>query len=92
MRKVASQAIVLLKNEGNLLPLQAGTLKKVAIIGPNAKARIISGGGSAALKPSYVVTPYDGIVNALPTGVEVLYGEGASGKPYTHHIEGRRHV
>lgn len=80
MRKVASQAIVLLKNEGNLLPLQADSLKKVAIIGPNAKARVISGGGSAGLKPSYVITPYDGIIDALPTGVEVLYSEGTRGK------------
>ncbi|KAF8577032.1 glycoside hydrolase family 3 protein [Ramaria rubella] len=78
MRKVASQSIVLLKNEGSILPLQAHELSKVAILGPNAKARIISGGGSAALKPSFVSTPYDGIVNALPKDVQVLYNEGAT--------------
>lgn len=79
MRKVASESIVLLKNQGQLLPLKAETLKKVAIIGPNAKARAISGGGSASLKPSYVITPYDGIVKALPGDVDVLYSEGAIG-------------
>ncbi|KIJ29147.1 glycoside hydrolase family 3 protein [Sphaerobolus stellatus SS14] len=77
MRKVASQTIVLLKNEGNILPLQANQIKKIAIIGPNAKARVISGGGSASLKCSYVVTPYDGITSALSKDTEVLYSEGA---------------
>jgi hypothetical protein len=53
---------------------------KIAIVGGNAKAMILSGGGSASLKPSYFVSPYEGIVNALPNGVEVLYSEGARGQ------------
>lgn len=79
MRKLASQSIVLLKNEGHILPLQAEKLKKIAIIGPNAKARVVSGGGSAALKLSYLITPYDGITRALSKDVQVLYSEGTSG-------------
>ncbi|KAG6332919.1 hypothetical protein ID866_6172 [Astraeus odoratus] len=78
MRKAAAETIVLLKNDNNCLPLQPDRLKKVAIVGGNAKAIILSGGGSAALKPSYFVSPYDGIVNALPPHVEVTYSEGAS--------------
>jgi beta-glucosidase len=78
MRKVASESIVLLKNEGSILPLNPSAVKKVAILGSNAKARVISGGGSANLKPSYVITPYEGIVNALPKDVEVSYSEGAT--------------
>ncbi|TFY67511.1 hypothetical protein EVG20_g3915 [Dentipellis fragilis] len=77
MRKVAAESIVLLKNEGNLLPLRPGNVKKIAIVGGNAKAYVLSGGGSAALKPSYFVSPYDGIVNSLPKDVEVTYSEGA---------------
>ncbi|TFY77060.1 hypothetical protein EWM64_g6952 [Hericium alpestre] len=77
MRKVASDSIVLLKNEGNLLPLKPQALKKIAIVGGNAKAFVLSGGGSAALKPSYFISPYDGITNALPKDVEVTYSEGA---------------
>ena len=81
MRKVAAEGIVLLKNEGDALPLKPQTLKKIAIVGGNAKAIILSGGGSAALKASYFVSPYDGIVNALsPHGVEVTYSEGARGE------------
>ena len=52
-------------------------MKKIAIVGGNAKAVILSGGGSAALKPSYFVSPYEGIVNALGSDVEITYSEGA---------------
>ncbi|KZT33940.1 beta-glucosidase [Sistotremastrum suecicum HHB10207 ss-3] len=77
MRQLAAQSIVLLKNDGGILPLKSGQLKKVAVIGPNAKARVLSGGGSAALKASYFVSPYEGVVNALPKGVEITYHEGS---------------
>lgn len=79
MRKVGANAIVLLKNQGSILPLDREALKKVAIVGPNAKALVPSGGGSASLKTAYLVTPYDGIVNMLPTETEVTYHEGCVG-------------
>lgn len=82
MRKVAAESIVLLKNEGNLLPLDASKLKKVAIVGGSAKAFVLSGGGSASLKPSYFVSPYDGITSALGNNVEVTYTEGARSEFY----------
>ncbi|KAJ7259206.1 beta-glucosidase [Mycena rebaudengoi] len=79
MRRVAAQSIVLLKNEGGLLPLSPSKLKKIVIVGGNAKAIILSGGGSAALKPSYFISPYQGIVNAASANpdLEVTYSEGA---------------
>lgn len=79
MRKVAANSIVLLRNEGGLLPLDPSSLKKVAIIGPNAHAVIPSGGGSASLRCAYVVTPFEGITSQLPEGVEVAYHEGCVG-------------
>ena len=82
MRKIASESIVLLRNEGDVLPLNPKKLRKIAIIGPNAKAIAPSGGGSAAMKPSYFVTAYDGIVSALEqadSGTEVTYSEGTRG-------------
>ncbi|KAG8986365.1 hypothetical protein FRB90_004056 [Tulasnella sp. 427] len=78
MRKVSAQSIVLLKNEGDVLPLERETLKKIAIIGPNAKAMVASGGGSASLRCAYVVTPYEGITSMLPEDVEVVYHEGCA--------------
>lgn len=80
MTKVGAESIVLLKNDTGLLPLKPSKLKKIAIVGGNAKAAILSGGGSAALKPSYFISPYDGIVSALPKDVQVTYSEGARGE------------
>lgn len=82
MRSLAAASIVLLKNDASLLPLNAEALKgkKVAILGGNAKALVLSGGGSAALKPSYFISPFEGIVNALGEGVDVGYCEGARGQ------------
>ncbi|TFK64154.1 glycoside hydrolase family 3 protein [Pluteus cervinus] len=78
MRKIASGSIVLLKNENQTLPLQPSNLKKIAVVGGNAKAFVLSGGGSAALKASYFISPYDGIANAVAgKDVELTFGEGA---------------
>ena len=79
LRQAAAESIVLLKNDNGILPVDKTKVKKVAIVGGNAKAAILSGGGSAALKPSYFVSPYDGIVKALGKDVEVTYSEGARG-------------
>lgn len=81
-RRVAAEGMVVLKNEGPVLPLKPtkGKKLKVAIIGPNAKERVISGGGSAQLKASYVVTPYDGLIANAPDGVEFSYEVGCYGE------------
>ncbi|KAG8851519.1 hypothetical protein FRB96_009192 [Tulasnella sp. 330] len=76
-RKLASEGMVLLRNNGTL-PLKAG--QKIAVIGPNAKSRVISGGGSAFLKPSYVVTPWEGLRNNAPEGTELSFAVGC----YSH--------
>lgn len=78
-RKLAAEGMVLLKNTNNVLPLSPNKVKRVAIIGPNAKERIISGGGSAALKPSYVVSPWDGITQNSPVGIEFIHHTGCYG-------------
>ncbi|KAL6309197.1 putative beta-glucosidase from glycoside hydrolase family GH3 [Sparassis latifolia] len=76
-RRLAAEGMVVLRNEGNVLPVKTeGGKKKVALIGPNMKGRVISGGGSAALKPSYVVTPYEGLLANAPKGLEFHYELG----------------
>ena len=45
-RKLAADGIVLLKNTGNVLPITPLKAKTVAVIGPNAKGTVISGGGA----------------------------------------------
>ncbi|KAI0027418.1 glycoside hydrolase family 3 protein [Vararia minispora EC-137] len=85
-RQLAADGIVLLKNEDSALPLGASS-KTVAVIGPNARANVISGGGSAALKPTYVVTPFEGISAAAPEGVEVKYALGCYAHKYLPTLE-----
>ena len=66
-RELTAASHVLLKNEGNVLPLSATKPTKIAIFGQAAVAPIIGGGGSGAVfpKPGSVVTPYQGVLNAL---------------------------
>jgi beta-glucosidase len=59
LRRAASESIVLLKNEENILPF--AKTKTTAVIGPNAKTARFCGGGSASLLPYYRVSPYEGI-------------------------------
>ena len=76
MRSAAGDAIVLLKNTKNLLPLR-GDIKKIAVIGPNAKEAMTSGGGSARLRSTYTVSPLEGIrAAAKEIGAELVYAIG----------------
>ncbi|MDE2302095.1 MAG: glycoside hydrolase family 3 C-terminal domain-containing protein [Sphingomonadales bacterium] len=73
-RKVADEAMVLLRNQGGLLPLDPAKIGKLAVIGPNAdKARL----GGYAGTPPYFVTVLDGIRHRLGDRVMVSYAEGA---------------
>jgi beta-glucosidase len=57
----ATEGIVLLKNEGSLLPLDGSRIHSIAVIGPNAAVARTGGGGSSLVKSKYAVTPVDGI-------------------------------
>lgn len=69
---LAREGIVLLKNDGGLLPFDKLKVKSVALIGPNAGA-YISGGGSSYTFPFHCVSVLDGLKK---TGVEVMYAPG----------------
>ncbi|KAJ7172746.1 beta-glucosidase [Mycena filopes] len=86
-RRLAADSIVLLKNQENQLPLSYSNTKKLAIIGPNALQHIISGGGSAALKPSYSVSPYDGVVAGAPADVVIQHAIGCYAHKYLPTLE-----
>jgi beta-glucosidase len=72
-RQVADEAIVLLKNEGNVLPLEASKFITLAVIGPNANK--VRTGGYAGLPP-YFVTILDGIRKRVGARTQVVYAEG----------------
>jgi beta-glucosidase len=75
LRANSAAGMVLIKNDGTL-PLGAGSLEQVAVIGPNAATARTLGGGSATVFPSYVVSPLDGLRVALGNGVEVVHATG----------------
>jgi beta-glucosidase len=77
-RRAATEGMVLLKNEGGLLPLDPGKTRSVAVIGPSAAVARTGGGGSSRVRPKDAVTPLDGIREAAGTGVEVGYVLGAA--------------
>ncbi len=64
IRRAGAEGAVLLKNNG-VLPLDKDALKKVAVVGPNAKTAQIMGGGSAQVNAHYRVSPYDGLREQL---------------------------
>jgi beta-glucosidase len=71
--QAARESITLLKNEGNLLPLDPAGIKTIAVIGPNAN-RSLLGGYSGV--PKRDVTVLEGIQARLGERVKVLYSEG----------------
>ncbi len=75
-RKVAAASIVLLKNEGNLLPLDEDRVKTVAVIGANAETEHSYGGGSAEIQALYEHTPLRGITMLLAGRAKVRYAPG----------------
>ncbi len=71
--QAARETITLLKNDGDLLPLDLGALKTIAVIGPNAN-RSLLGGYSGV--PKHDVTVLDGIRARVGDHAKVLYSEG----------------
>ncbi len=71
-REIAEEGIVLLKNTGDLLPLDLGKVKKIAVIGPTANKRTYLGGGSSTNFPPYEVKPIRGIKEKCKEKVEII--------------------
>lgn len=73
-RRIAAQGIVLLKNEGGLLPLDTTHMRFIAVIGPYAVRAETGGGGSSHVVPLYTITPDDGLASSVAARVAVLDG------------------
>ncbi|NPV47526.1 MAG: glycosyl hydrolase [Armatimonadetes bacterium] len=72
-REVAQESIVLLRNEGPLLPLDPKALRRIAVIGPNADVAQM---GDYTLTSAVGVTPLEGIRAAVGKRVEVVHARG----------------
>jgi len=76
-RKIAAQGMVLLKNEGDLLPLNSQELRSVLLVGPYAVRPNTGGGGSSHVMPLYTITPYDGLGAALGLQIHLTVMDGS---------------
>jgi len=74
--ELAKKSIVLLKNEGSVLPLDEHSIDSIGVIGPNANTDFRGQGGSSAVTSSYAVNVLDGIINKVGDSIEVMYAEG----------------
>ncbi len=78
-RKIGGEGIVLLKNEGNLLPVKPD-VKKILVVGENAVKSMIVGGGSSSLKAQHEIYPLTGITErAEVAGATVKWVRGYVG-------------
>ena len=76
LRRAVMASLVLLRNEGQALPIDPATVSRVAVIGPNAVYPAIHGGGSAVVSPAAVSTPAAALSEALAGQAEVTVAPG----------------
>lgn len=92
LRAAGADGIVLLRNEPvdgvPVLPLSP-TLSKVAVIGPNADAYTMLGGGSASMNLHHAVTVLDGLRSALGPDVELVHERGVDATRSAHPLPDR---
>ena len=73
---IASESVVLLKNNKNLLPINTSKIKSIAVIGANATKKNALGGFGAGVKTEREITPLEGLKNRLPESIKINYAEG----------------
>ncbi len=75
-KTVAEEAVVLLKNKDNILPLKENEITTLAVIGENAIVKQAAGGGSSGIKAKYEITPLEGLKNKLGDKVKINFAQG----------------
>ncbi len=81
-RHIAEEGMVLLKNDGDILPLDPANMHRIVVIGPYAAKAMTGGGGSSHVIPLYTVNPVEGIARRVGAktrgdfadGTNTLYG------------------
>jgi beta-glucosidase len=79
--KGALESITLLKNEGNLLPLDPAKVRSIAVIGPDAYPAVTGGGGSSEAHAFEPVSILTGVANLLGPNAHVFYSPGLPDSP-----------
>lgn len=79
--QAASEAITLLKNERNVLPLDPARIHTLAVIGPDADVPLYEGGGSSHVNPDRIETPLMSLRRLVGKRVKILYARGVDNDP-----------
>jgi beta-glucosidase len=77
-KTAAQQCAVLLKNDGDLLPLAPTAGQRIAVIGEFARTPRYQGAGSSQVNPTRLDIPFEELRKAMPDGVEVQFAAGFS--------------
>ena len=72
---VAIKSVVLLKNDGKILPVRDG-VRKIAVIGENADRKMANGGVGAGVKAKNEITPLQGLRDRVGKDIEIAYAQG----------------
>lgn len=75
-RQIATAGMVLLKNNRGVLPLRAGAVHSIALIGPGATKAVTGGGGSSSVKAAYSVSPHAGLQQRAGAQITVTLDDG----------------
>jgi beta-glucosidase len=73
---IASESIVLLKNDDHLLPLNADKIKSIAVIGDNATRTFATGGFGASVKVKYEINALTGIRSRFGKTADIKFAQG----------------
>ncbi|MDO4319590.1 MAG: glycoside hydrolase family 3 C-terminal domain-containing protein [Bacteroidales bacterium] len=78
-RRIGDESIVLLRNEGSLLPIDPAKSPNILVVGENAVKMMTVGGGSSSLKVQREISPLDGIRAMAGDPSKVKYARGYVG-------------
>jgi beta-glucosidase len=81
-RDAAEEAIVLLKNDGDLLPLDRTMIRTLAVVGPNAASLRLQGDGSSRVRAARRPTPLNSLRGLLGEAVEIVHADGCDPEPF----------
>lgn len=74
-KRAAEESMVLLKNEGNVLPLNKEKTEKIVVLGVLGDMENIGDHGSSKVHPYYTITPLKGLMKKMPRA-QILYNDG----------------
>ena len=75
-REVAEKSMVLLKNQGKILPFNPNKMESLAVIGHLADVKNTGDHGSSNVRQKNIITPLQGIKNSIGEKTKVIYNDG----------------